>query len=155
MAKGTSGRGSAHGTPSSLTSLLSPGVQTPLQAVAEVNAMWHQNQAFFDPNRPIGLRPYHPEWDNQTAKTISDRRRYDPIKTIRPAFTLGEFRDAARLVMHPTSVLPSFNIPNAVAVCLRRKTRREVILANKYKPRRGKGGGPRKYRRNFWSDVIC
>ena len=43
-----------------------------------------------------------------------------------------------------------FRVPSKVAICVRRKTRKEVIFA------KGKGGkGTRRPKRNKWCDVHC
>lgn len=46
----------------------------------------------------------------------------------------------------------AFAKPTGVAVCVRRKTRREVLFA---KNRTGKGARAFRRRRNHWSDVRC
>lgn len=157
MAKGRSSGGNAHGTPSSLTSLLAP--TSPQQAIAQqvvtVQQMWAENQAFFDPDRPIGYRPYNPDWDGvrtgkpgyrKNARVDGDRRRYKPGSHYQPAHALF---DGARRLMQG-NLTPRFKLPNYVSVCLRRKIRREVFLA-KHKGQ----GSSRKRNRNAWSGIKC
>lgn len=43
-----------------------------------------------------------------------------------------------------------FDVPKRVAICVRRKQRREVIIAKKL----ARNGGGAKHR-NIWSDVKC
>lgn len=88
---------------------------------------------------------------------MEDRRLFHPERAFRPALSFP--RAAARLVpgavasSSPRSFLASgvrFADPRRVAICVRRKTRREVIMAS------GRGGGfHRRPRRNFYSDVEC
>lgn len=117
------------------------------------------------PSPPAALRP------PARSALIDDRRRWDPGDTPRDAFGRQ-----ARVVMSPkaasktrqqsdvnrkqrrTYVPPfllrevaSFSDPRRVMVCLRRKTRREVLFA---KSKTGKGARSRK-RRNQWSNVRC
>lgn len=139
MAKGKSTR-NADGSPSSLTSLLSgssplaipsPPV-TPLDDPVILNQLNHGR--YDDP--------------------VSDRRRYHPEGRYRPATAL--IKDAARVVVgkEPHSLL--FNLPNIVAICVRRKTRREVLFALDRHHRKGSGGGRRKPRkRNNYSGIKC
>lgn len=89
---------------------------------------------------------------------LEDRRQFHPMRALRPAFSLP--RAAARLVVkeprRPRSFLAqtratiAFADPRRVLICIRRKTRREVLMALG-----GGGGGKRKPRRNQHSDVRC
>lgn len=92
---------------------------------------------------------FHPN-----VKFLEDRREWHPMRSLRPAAALQ--RGSRRLVIarKRSKVLPhklQFAIPKQVAVCVRRKERREVILAM------GKGGGGKRKppRRNLWSAVKC
>lgn len=93
----------------------------------------------------------------EIVKTVDDRRFFDPAGPLRPAYSLG--RDARRLEVRSTpkgrdpfpGFRVGFSVPERVAVCVRRKERREVILALG----KGGGGGSRRRRRNYWSDVSC
>lgn len=148
---------SAYGTPSSLTSLLSPSSITVAPSI-------------------ITPSPTENEFLNQLIREEAayvqetfDRRRYTPHDT--PG---GIIRRATRLYQSPTGRVGtrtpdrrrrewtaqefaksklSFLRPDLVAVCLRRKARREVLFALDKKPKRGRGGGAR--RRNKWSNVKC
>ncbi|UDN67880.1 hypothetical protein [robinz microvirus RP_165] len=154
MAKGTSGRGSATGTPSSLTTLLSPK-----EAVADVTAMW---QALAATEYNIGTPTRSQLRSTNFYDPIGDRRRYRPDKSIAPphAFNraatrlhIGQLGRSLRAISR--GKLPSrvrFAVPNLIALCLRRQIRREVLHAF-HRTTRGHGGGRRK--RNFWSDVKC
>jgi len=84
---------------------------------------------------------------------VSDRRTYHPSGPSRSA------RSTSRA--HHDLVSPSpfgrfsgsygvgFKNPERVLVCIRRKQRREVLLA------KGRGGANRKPRRSYYSDVRC
>ena len=52
----------------------------------------------------------------------------------------------------PVPARVQFAVPKKVAICIRRKARREVLHALKL-TKKGKGGGARK--RNLWSNVKC
>ena len=88
-----------------------------------------------------------------TKQTTDDRRQWNPQRWGRPV--VATKRDATPLVVTPSSrsVLPaglSFKDPSKVLVCHRRKTRREVLLAQ------GKGGGGNKApKRKPTSEVTC
>lgn len=91
---------------------------------------------------------------------IEDRRRWHPAKYLAPAQTLSR-RDQRRLVerSRPTGwaeAFPSlrlgFAVPKKVAVCVRRKSRREVIHALKLT---GKGGAARRRRKSTFTDIRC
>lgn len=109
--------------------------------------------------RPV-LPPYRP-YDAFAGKltVLEDRRQFHPMRAWRPAFSIP--RAAARLVAKEprnarrfgaqTRAVIAFANPRRVLVCLRRKARREVLLAL------GQGGGRkgRKPRRTEYSDVRC
>lgn len=138
MAKGKSSRGNAHGTPSSLTSLLSPSKNYPLQP---------STVTFIVPTPADVLG-------------VVDRRTYTPT----PYRVISSPRKAARLIpdrmgqsirdqVGPVPSGVQFANPKHVAICVRRKARREVLHALKLTKKRGKGGG--KTKRNLWSTVKC
>lgn len=91
------------------------------------------------------------------VRALEDRRRYHPLGPYRPASAVS--RSSRRLVVSRPGAtqsrtrLPSgirFADPQKVSLCVKRKTRREVIMA------KGKGGGAhRRPRRNQFSDVKC
>lgn len=140
MAKKTRSKTSnAHGTPSSLTKLLSrPGTVQPAITVA----------------RRLPTIP---------PLLTGDRRYYQPDASVRPAH--ASTRTASRLVVReprpdplgdsiraqgaglPTGI--QFRVPKQVAVCVRRNMRREVLFAKRAKI----GNGAR--RRNMWSKISC
>jgi len=89
---------------------------------------------------------------------IDDRRMFHPLDEFRPAKSVM-YRDATQLVVpnvnkpqkqsNLLSSLPAsvqFNAPHSVALCVRRKRRREVLFA------RGVGGGRQWKRRARWSE---
>lgn len=93
------------------------------------------------------------------VKAVEDRRTFHPLRDLRPAGSLS--KASRRIVvshstpnlargLHPPPGL-SFSVPRDVAVCVRRKERREVLFA---KGKQGKGArSPR--RRNRFSDIGC
>lgn len=149
MAKGNSKGGSAQGTPSSLTTLLAPTVLNPTPSLLTWYA--REIQAFNAEQQIARL-------DDILAS--EDRRTYHPAQQ-RPAGAL--IRRATRLVVSPThslggavkNKLPAavqFAQPRAVAICVRRRARREVLHALRL-TKRGSGSGTR--RRNTYSKVKC
>lgn len=89
-------------------------------------------------------------------KSLEDRRVYHPERYYRPARALSKLAGSVKLKrvagnrqrLFAPDVL-RFAIPEKVAVCVRRKERREVIFALK---RFGRGGARR---RSYFSDVSC
>lgn len=92
---------------------------------------------------------------------LEDRRRFEPVDT----FPRAQFHRSARLVVGDNvnknkgktrkSSVPStikFAVPQEVAVCVRRKQRREVLFAMR---RTGKGSKRKDRRRTYFSDVSC
>lgn len=87
---------------------------------------------------------------------IEDRRRFHPLREYRPAMSLR--RSDARVVIDRPRQRPfsfpdvfRFQVPRRVAICVRRKRRREALFALN---RTGKGSRAPKSR-NYWSDVSC
>lgn len=91
------------------------------------------------------------------VKTIEDRRRFHPLGVLRPP---GALRRTSRrvVVSKPRSAgfFPepglSFSVGRDIALCARRKERREIIFA---KRKQGKGSRSFKRKRNYWSQVRC
>lgn len=92
---------------------------------------------------------------------IEDRREFHPLGDDRPAGVFM-FREARQVVpsrkrqvgKSVADLLPSgvqFNVPGEVALCVRRKRRREVMFAIR---KHGRNGG-RRYRRTRHSEVSC
>lgn len=92
----------------------------------------------------------------------SDRRFYHPAGPVRPAFS---FRVADRRIVVKQSSRSAplrndtyadwrvgFDVPKRVAICVRRKQRKEVVHALKLS---GKGARARRHKRNYWSGVDC
>lgn len=86
-----------------------------------------------------------------------DRRLYHPLGRVRPALSISGTphrltlpRGSARGAFLTPAV--AFGHPHRVAICVRRKRRKEVIFAL---GRAGRGGSFRKPRRNFYSSVEC
>lgn len=92
-------------------------------------------------------------------RPFEDRRAFHPLKHARPAITTFKRADARLLIddrkvdVKKPSRLPfgvTFAVPQRVAICVRRKRRKEVIFA------KGVGGSKtRKPRRTEFSDVRC
>lgn len=94
----------------------------------------------------------------EVLRETEDRRLYHPERP-RPALRSDGQRASVQRVQRPDVRQPvlaalgrSFAAPAQVAICARRKARREVIFATR---KHRKGGGARRRRRNFWSDVRC
>ena len=82
-----------------------------------------------------------------------DKRRYHPDPTHKVGATRRKYQ---RIVADPMRSLRSplrFLAPPKVAICVRRKQRREVMHAKRL-TRRGKSGYGKK-QRNFWSMIKC
>lgn len=82
---------------------------------------------------------------------VEDRRSFNPLGPARPA--AASHRTASRTVSvtgRPIYAL-NFHDPQRVALCVRRKRRRQVLFALK-KTRKGSYG---KKHRNFWSRIGC
>lgn len=104
---------------------------------------------------PLLSPSYSPSHDLLTE--IEDRRSFHPDAFFRSALdTEGRnVNPKARHKPGPFSRIdfPAFDTPSRqVAVCIRRKTRREVIFAKK---KRGKGARARRRRRNYYSNIRC
>lgn len=103
---------------------------------------------------------------------IEDRRRHHPLGYVRPARQIsghpvrplviggvparrpapGARRSEAAKVARAPSLSPTlrFDVPKRTIICVRRKRRREVIMAT------GKGGGRhRRPKRNYFTEVKC
>lgn len=87
------------------------------------------------------------------VRALEDRRRFHPLRSLRPPAAVQ--RSDRRLVETKPATrfggLFSFAVPPRVAICVRRKERREVLFARR-KMRKGAGA---QRRRNKWSDVSC
>lgn len=108
-----------------------------------------------DITRPL-LRP-------TILSELEDRRQFHPLHDVRPA--RGFTKNDSLLYVRPVGDRVSgrkdkkwrpetfqFAVPKRVAICIRRKQRREVLFALK---RSGKGSKARRRRRNYYSDVSC
>lgn len=114
-------------------------------------------------NRPrlskLSLIRVTPTSPLKRSEPIQDRRRYYPDSGVmrkefrKPHIPPSTNRKALRLVIDPLGPLkqrPRFSLPRKVLVCVRRKIRKEVILAT------GSGGGNhRKPKRTEFSQVRC
>lgn len=84
-----------------------------------------------------------------------DRRDFHPEGNVRPARAFRNYAARSILVTPPSSSVrkvsrTSFAYPKAVPICVRRKERREVLMAI------GKGGGRHSPpKRNAYSNISC
>lgn len=113
--------------------------------------------------RPVGLPRLSSRPVNLTL--FEDRRTFHPAGPYRPAFSVP--RISARVVVPRISARPglvgakartpklyqlSFQVPAKVALCVRRKRRKEVLHA------KGVAGSKKRMRaprRNYWSSISC
>lgn len=94
----------------------------------------------------------------QQIRQLEDRRQFHPLRQVAPALALS--RKAARQVLrrevrkhYHVPERWAFQTPSKVAICVRRKIRREVINALYPFKKRGFGSGAK--RRNYYSEVKC
>lgn len=150
MAKGRSSRGNAiSSSPPSLAKLL---------ALPKTPSAIPLTQYPLDPP----LLPDSVE-RQQYVRSLEDRRLNHPLPRIhRPA--VASVRSATRLIAHPLRSFTTavgnnapagirFYLPDRVAICVRRKIRREVVHALRINPKHGRGGGKR--RRTPHSGIKC
>jgi len=101
---------------------------------------------------------YEPIRVRTALQLLEDRRLFHPDAELRAP---RSFFTKPRLVIPPakrpmrngaqfTSPKIGFEVPHRVAICVRRKTRKEVIIAKRF----ARNGGGAK-RRNIWSEVKC
>lgn len=91
-------------------------------------------------------------------RLVEDRRTWHPDgKALSPVRMLNSKRPRLQPVAFSSSklrnVIPTaigFKIPKKVAICVRRKQRKEVLFA-----KRKAGHGTARPKRNQWSDVHC
>lgn len=93
---------------------------------------------------------------------IEDRRQYYPEPDFGPALSFGSIpaevtsrpirrSQKATLRSYLSPEVQAFKLPRGVAICIRRKQRREVLFAKK----RTRSGRGRSKRRNLFSGVSC
>lgn len=99
-------------------------------------------------------------FDRLDFRPVEDRRTYHPLAAARPA-RIVTGHPVRRHVVRPavkyrSPFFPSsrirFAVPKRTLICIRRKTRREVLHALS-KVGRGRGSGRK--RRNYHSEVTC
>lgn len=135
MARRRNTRRSANVTTPSLTTLLTPNPY-PSYWPSSYRTITHRTAHV----------PYRP---NPIIAGLLDRRRFRPDRASAP--TPATRRGHTRLVNVGTHRV-GFAVPAKVAICAKRKIRREVLHA---KRRTGKGAMKRNRRRNYWSDITC
>lgn len=151
---GSSNRSSAYGTPSSLTSLLSP-TQYPLPQISLPPL--YQGWTHEPLSRLVDLdrRQFHPQQEQRPpAATVRRAARLfiSPVRTVGRELRREARNKALRAPVKALSSTVRFAIPSHVGICVRRKVRREVLHALKRTNKRGTGG-PR--RRNPYSGIKC
>lgn len=102
----------------------------------------------------VNVNPYTlPVYQEVLSDPVGDRRRFYPnANLLRPAHAIKP--TANRLVIGRGMETPvRFALPNYVAICVRRKLRREVLHALKLTGKSGRGGGKR--RRSAYSGIRC
>lgn len=120
----------------------------------------YQADAFFTQTRTL-TPPALLRLPPMPLPDVEDRRTFNPDGVFRPAKTIysggpagplrqGRIPTKKAKTYQPTTV--AFEAPKAVAVCVRRKQRKEVIHALR---KAGRGARRRKPRRNFYSGVQC
>lgn len=110
---------------------------------------------------PVYVRVTVPQFLREVRK-LDDRRQYRNIRRIAPLAALS--RKATRIIPKVSNsfgvelrTLPHrqrFVDPRQIALCVRRRARKEVIHAIGF-ARGGKGRPRKKPRRNFWSEISC
>nr|QJB19848.1 MAG: hypothetical protein [Microvirus sp.] len=88
-------------------------------------------------------------------QTIEDRRDFHPEQAFRPARSFSRSVHRLAVPSRRTGRLPigvTFEDPTKVLVCVRRKSRREVLFAM---GRTGKGSALGKRRRSHYSEIQC
>lgn len=146
MARVSSRRGNAVGTPPTLSTMLALP-KTPY--VSPSATTW---DSYNEPGPSTSFRSYNPSWDDQ-RRHHPGKRNATPSSLIRGATRLhiGNIGKNAGRGKAP-GILPhsvQFRIPNLVSLCIRRKIRREVLHAK----RRTNGRGSRRH--NQWSKIAC
>lgn len=84
-------------------------------------------------------------------RSVEDRRRHHPDRRYRPALSFGRWRSTLKAIAFGSAAMAAFNEPSRVAICVRRKIRREVMFA------RGKTGrrGQKRPKFNWFSRIAC
>lgn len=124
--------------------------------------------------RPAAPSVSAPTFSQTILQQIEDRRTFHPLGDSRPArFSTGgpsrisvkdrayngryKYADPHRTSQNihlnsGTKAPVSFVAPDGTLVCIRRRTRKEVLFATR---RAGRGGKQRRHRRNVYSGVRC
>jgi len=105
--------------------------------------------------RPTAVRLSPIPIQNIPLNPISDRRIFNPMRTVtlpnpNRAATRVVVDNYGKSIRAQTKAPLRFAIPHKVDLCVRRKTRKQVIHAKGIA-----GTRTRKPRRNFWSDIKC
>lgn len=101
------------------------------------------------------IRDYVDDFAGRALTEVEDRRFYHPLDSFQPAMEIGgrvaQKPKIKKTKLHQLPWQMVFDAPKKTAICVRRKTRREVIFAK----RKSGGGARRKPRRNTYSDIGC
>lgn len=95
------------------------------------------------------LQLYNSFMKSAELSATPDRRAFRPDKTINPPASIRRGATRIRTGYHPRSL--NFHTPNLIALCVRRKVRKEVLHAL----RKAGKGGQKKRKLNFWSRIGC
>lgn len=99
-------------------------------------------------------RSFHPEGRHRAARTVSGvpHSRLVPAKPRNPGVPVRAQSFRSRFDVSGPATRLQFATPNRVIRCIRRKIRKEVLLALKLG---GRNGGGKPYRRDAYSEVSC
>nr|QJB20432.1 MAG: hypothetical protein [Microvirus sp.] len=87
-----------------------------------------------------------------SLSVVEDRRTFHPLRWLRPAGVIKSVRSRSLIIPRAAQAARNrFAVPADVAICVRRKQRREVLHALNKAGR----GGQRKPRFNRFSSVRC
>lgn len=116
-------------------------------------------------NRPLTVRLLRPlpapaRFSQSPRQAVEDRRSHHPLGFFRPARQWSGHPVKPHVVSKPTrhrAQLPfglRFAVPQKTLICVRRKTRKEVLHAL-HKVGKGRSGFRKKRSRNFYSRISC
>jgi hypothetical protein len=102
-------------------------------------------------SRSVALPDLDTVWS--TLNDVEDRRHFTPGRSgsFQAASTRSRVTPTKTNLSLTSSVIEAFKAPRNVAICVRRKIRKQVLHALK---KTGKGSSPPR-RRNNWSNVKC
>lgn len=90
----------------------------------------------------------------ETILQVEDRRVYSPDFQTRPPGSLRKSHSRIKARAHTKDYALNFTAPQYVAICRRRKSRREVLFSLKIAGKSGVGRNKKRHT-NFWSRISC